>query len=133
MSSVSLFDIISVIVPDPDAPNPNIFLWIHASAAETVVVNPNVINTSSANGWSTFFVNDNPTFSPRSLPRDFPDYISLDRSVFEHFILADDLFPKALQRLTICLSVNNNLPGKLVSSSPKIFNDNPRVTSVAFL
>ena len=50
MSSVSLFDIISVIVPDPDAPNPNIFLRIHASAAETVVVNPNVINTSLANG-----------------------------------------------------------------------------------
>ena len=132
MSSVSLFDIISVIVPDPDAPNPNIFLWIHASAAETVVVNPNVINTSLANGWSTFFVNDKPTFSPRSLPRNFPDYISLDRSVFEHFILADDLFPKALQRLTICLSVNNNSPGKLVSLSPNIFDDNPRVTSVAF-
>ena len=96
MSSVSLFDIISVIVLIPDALNRKIFVWIHASAAEAVVVNPNVINTLLANGWSAFFVYDKSTFSnsPRSLPRNPPDYISLDSSVFEHFMLVDDLFAK---------------------------------------
>ena len=135
MSSVSLFDIISVIVLIPDAPNSKIFVWIHASAAEAVVVNPNVINTLLTNGWSAFFVYDKPAFSnsPSSLPRNAPDYISLDSSVFEHFMLTEDLFAKALQKPMICLSVNKNLWGKLVSSSPKIFDDNPRVTSLYFL
>ena len=36
----------------------------------------------------------------------------------------DDLLAKALRRFKICLLVNNNLWGKLVSSSPIIFDDN---------
>ena len=38
MSSISSFDIISVVVP-----NPKIFLCIPASAADTAAVNPNGI------------------------------------------------------------------------------------------
>ena len=42
-------------------------------------------------------------------------------------MFADELLTKALRRLWTCVSINNNL-GKLVSSSPKIFDDNLRVT-----
>ena len=47
-------------------------------------------------------------------------------------MLADDLFAKALRRLVTRLSVNNILTGKLVLSSPIIFDDYLRVTLVAF-
>ena len=36
--------------------------------------------------------------------------------VFNNFILADELFAKALQSFESCLSVTNNLCGKLISS-----------------
>ena len=36
------------------------------------------------------------------------DRIMLDSRVFDNFILADELFAKALHRLEICLSVNND-------------------------
>ena len=44
MSSISLFDIISVVSPDP-----NIFLCISASAAGDAAVNPKGIKTLLAN------------------------------------------------------------------------------------
>ena len=50
MSSISLFDIISVAFPDP-----NIFLCIPASAADADAVNPEEIKTFLANGLITFF------------------------------------------------------------------------------
>ena len=40
--------------------------------------------------------------------------ILFDSWVFYCFILADKFFEKALQSLTSCVSVNNNLCGKLV-------------------
>ena len=49
MFSISLFDIISVVVPDP-----KIFLCIPASAAEAAAVNPNGIKTLLPNGLITF-------------------------------------------------------------------------------
>ena len=55
MSSISLFDIISVVFPDP-----NIFLCIPASAAYAVAVNPKGIKPLLANGLITFFINGNP-------------------------------------------------------------------------
>ena len=70
MSSISSFDIISVVVlllwPDP-----NIFLCIPASAADAAAVNPKGIKTLLANGLITFFISGNPVFSngPRSLPK----------------------------------------------------------------
>ena len=40
----------------------------------------------------------------------------LDSSVLDNFLSADELFVKASQSLKTCLSVNNKLRGKLVSS-----------------
>ena len=45
MPSVSLFDIISVVVPDP-----KIFLCIPASTADAAAVNSNLIETLLVNG-----------------------------------------------------------------------------------
>ena len=48
--------------------------------------------------------------------------------------LADKLFPKALQSLETCLSVNNDLFGKLVPSieSPITTDERSTVASVPF-
>ena len=48
-SSISLFDIINVVFPDP-----NIFLCIPASAADAAAVSPKGINTILANGLIKF-------------------------------------------------------------------------------
>ena len=45
------------------------------------------------------------------------NYTILESRVFNHFILADELFAKALQGLETYVSVDNNLLRKLVSSS----------------
>ena len=45
-----------------------------------------------------------------------PDCIILDNFVFENLILADELFAKALQTFETCVSVNNNLCEKLLST-----------------
>ena len=49
-------------------------------------------------------------------------------------ILADELFAKDLQGFTTCLLLDNNLCGKLVSSSelPIKFDDSLKTTSVSF-
>ena len=58
MSSISSFDIIRVVVPDP-----KIFLCIPASSADATAVNPNGIKTLLENGLITFFINGNAVFS----------------------------------------------------------------------
>ena len=70
MSFISSFEIIKVVVPDP-----NIFLCIPASAADAAAVNPKGIKTLLANGLITFFINGNPVFSngPSNLLRNPPD------------------------------------------------------------
>ena len=78
-SSVSLFDIISVVL----LPDPNNFLCIPASAADAadaVAVNPNGINTLLTNGFITLFINGNPVFNngPSHLPKNPPDFIIFD-------------------------------------------------------
>ena len=75
MSSISSFDIISVVVSEP-----KIFLCIPASDVDAAAVDPNGIKTLLANGLITFFINGNPVFSngPRSLPRNPPDCIISD-------------------------------------------------------
>ena len=49
-------------------------------------------------------------------------------------MLADKLFPKALQRFATCLLVKNNLCGKLVSSLefPIMFDASLKITSDLF-
>ena len=49
-------------------------------------------------------------------PRIPPNFIILNSSVFENFILADKPFAKALRIFETCVSVNLNLCRKLVSS-----------------
>ena len=95
------------------------FLCIPASATDAAAVNPNGINTLLANGWITLFINGNPVLSnePRSLPRNLPNCTILDNWVFDSLILTDELCAKALWRFLTCLSVNNNLCGRLVSTS----------------
>ena len=51
---------------------------------------------------------------------------------FNNFILAKELFAKALQRLETCVLVNNNWWGKLFSllESPSIFDERFEVSLV---
>ena len=53
-------------------------------------------------------------------------YTILDTWVFEYFILADELFAKALQSHETCISINNNSCEKLVSKLelPITFDEN---------
>ena len=129
MSSISSFDIISAVVP-----NPKTFLCIPVSAADAAAINLNAIKTLLGNGLITFFINGSPVFNngPRSLPRNPPDYIILDNWVFDNLTPVHELFAKTLGRFATYLLLNNNLWGKLVSSSelPIIFDDNLKTTSV---
>ena len=103
-------------------PDPDIFLCIPASAAD------------AADGLITLFICGNPVFSngPRSLPRNPPDCITLDIRVFDNLISFDDLPAKPLRRFAARWLVNNNLWGKLVSSSSITFDCNLKITSVLF-
>ena len=76
ISSISSFDIISAIVPNPDS-----FLGTPVSAAAIAAVNPNGTSTFLAKNVSTFFINLRPTFiSCRRNPlRNQPDCIILGR------------------------------------------------------
>ena len=65
VSCISSFEIISVVIPDP-----NIFSWIAASVADAAAVNPNGIKTLLANRLSTFPIKCKPVFcnGPKSPP-----------------------------------------------------------------
>ena len=134
MSSISSFDIISVVLLC--LTDPNIFLCIPASAADAAAVYPDGIKTLLVNGSITFFINGNPGFSngPRNLPRNPPDCVILDNWVLDNLISAGELFAKDLRRSAICLLVNYNLWGKLVSPSELLikFAHNFKTTSVSF-
>ena len=96
------------------APDPNIILWIAASAVDAAVVNPYDIKRTLANGLSAFPIKGNPVFShgPKGLTKISPDCHILYNWVFDTFILPDEPFAKALQSFKICVLVNNNLCGK---------------------
>ena len=83
-----------------------------------------------------FFINGNPVFRNglRNLRRNSPNCAILDKWAFDNLISVDELFAKALLRFVTCLLVNNNLWGKLVSSSKlsTIFDYNLKTTSVLF-
>ena len=53
---------------------------------------------------------------PKSLPKNPPDCPILCYWVFDNFILAEELFAKALESLETCVLVTNNLCGKISSS-----------------
>ena len=92
MSFISSFEIIKVVVPDP-----NIFLCIPASAADAAAVNPKGIKTLLANGLITFVINGNPVFSngPSNLPKHLPDLIILEIWALESFKPVDILLLNA--------------------------------------
>ena len=54
ISSISSFEIINVVVPDP-----NIILWITQSVVDVAAVNSNGIKTLLANGLSKFPIIEN--------------------------------------------------------------------------
>ena len=118
-SSISSLEIIKVVNPAL-----KIFLWIAASVADAAAVNPNGIKTLLANGLSTFPIKGNPVFSngPKILPRYPHDCPILRNWVFDNFILAEELFAKALRSFETCVLVNNNLRGKLFLSLEPPFN-----------
>ena len=68
----------------------------------------------------------------KSLTENPPDCPMFCSWVFDNFILADELFAKALWGLKTCVLLNNNLCGRLFSSleSPTTFDENCKVTSV---
>ena len=113
--SISSFQTVSVI------PNPNIFFWIADTTA-----NPNDLKMLLANGFSTFLSKDKPVLNngPETLSRNSPNYIIIDSWVFKNFTLFDEALPNPFQILQTCVSVNNNLCRKLVSSMklPIIFD-----------
>ena len=113
ISFISLLEIVNVVLSDP-----NIFLWIAASVADTAAINYNGIKTVLANGLSIFFNKGNPIFSngPKSLPKNSPNCANLCKWVFDCFILSNELFAKALQSFEKCVLVNNSLCGNLCSS-----------------
>ena len=83
MSSISLFEVIDTVVPDPTF---FFFSWIPASDAAAYAVNANGIKTLLANILSTFSIFSN---DPRGLPRAYPECTVLDKWIFDNFILAD--------------------------------------------
>ena len=88
-------------------------------------------NTRLANDLSIFFVNGNPTFnnSPRNLSRNSPNCIILDGWLFDILCcLMTYLQGPCKDFLPVCQS--RTLWEKLVSSSPIIFDNNLRITSV---
>ena len=110
-------------------------LWTVASVAAAGAVNTNGIKALLANGLSKL-IKGKPVFSngTRSLPKNPPDCPILYNWVFVNFILADELFARALWSLETYVLVNNNLYGKLVSSLelPIIFDESLNVASEPF-
>ena len=94
MSSISLFDIISVIVlllPDPKIFYVFLHLLLMVLQFDGAAVNPKGIKMLLANGLITIFINDNPVFSngPSNLPKNPPNCIILDNQVFNNLISVD--------------------------------------------
>ena len=107
ISFISLVEIIDVVLSDL-----NIFLWIAGSVADPAASNSNGIKTLLSNGFITFPITDNPVFNngPKTLPKNPP---VLCYWVFDNFVLAEELFAKALGSFETCVLVRNNLCWKL--------------------
>ena len=129
ISFISSFENINVATPDLE-----IFLWIVTSVVDAAV-NPNGSKTLWANDLTTFFSKGNSAFSygPKSLPKNTSDCTILCNWVFDNFILADELFGKALQSLETCVLIRNNVWEKLLSSFATTFYQIFKVTSVPIL
>ena len=78
-----------------------IFLLNATSVTDAAAVNPNGIKTLLANGSSIFFINGIPVFSNGT--RSPPDCAILDSQSFDNFILAVELFVKALNHVYLLI------------------------------
>ena len=140
MPSILSFDIMSAVLCEAESkvclPDSTILLCIPVSAADAAAVITNGTKTLLANGLINFLFNGNPFFNnrPKSLPKNPPDWIILDNRAFDSLISADELFAKTLRRFAVCLLVNNNSCGKLVSSLKlaMVFDNNLKTNSVFF-
>ena len=89
------------------------FLWIATSIGDAAAVNLNGIKRLLANGLSLFPIKGNPVFNngpkclfnngPKCLSKNSPDCPILRNSVFDNFILAEQLLAKALQSFETCV------------------------------
>ena len=105
ISFLSSSEIVNVAKPDR-----NIYVWVVESVVNDSAVNPDGIKTFLANGLSKFPIEGNLVFYKG--PKNSLDCSILCIWVFDNFILAEELFSKALQRFETCVLVNNNLCGK---------------------
>ena len=105
------------------------FLFIAASVADAAAVRP-----STPNGLITDFSKGNPDFNNGAQNLKNSPFCILLNCAFENLISVDVWLAKALRRFATCLLFNNNLCGKLASSSelPIIFDDNLKITSTPF-
>ena len=107
-------------------------MFIAAFVADAAAVKPSIPNS-----LTTDFNKGNPDFNNGIKNFKNPPFCILVNCAFENLISADaDVWlSNAFLRLKFCLLVNNNLLGKLVSSSelPTILDDNLKTTSVPFL
>ena len=129
ISLISSLEIINVVLYEAKSegqPDPKIFLSM----------NPTGIKMLLANGLNTFPIKGNQIFGngPKSLPKNSPVWSILCYWIFDNFILAEELFPKAWWGFETCVLVNNNLCGKFFSSleSPTTFSKNFKSISVPF-
>ena len=132
ISFISSLVTIDVVLPDL-----NIFLWIAASVSDAAAaVNRNGIKTLLPAGLTTLFIKGNTVFSnySKSLSKNPLDCPILCNWVFDDFILAEELFAKALQSFETFLLVNSNLCGKLFLSLELsiTFDESFKVTLVSF-
>ena len=78
ISFICSFEIINAVVREAKSegqPDPNIFLRIASSVADTAAVNPNGNKRISSNDFNIFLIKGKPVFSNgrRSLPKNPPD------------------------------------------------------------
>ena len=91
ISFISLFEIINVVhfaKSKGCVADRNIFSWIGASAVDATAVNPNDIKTLLGNfSVKNYKYKENPFFSnsPKSLPKNLPDYPVLCNWVLDTF------------------------------------------------
>ena len=131
VSFISLLEIISAILPDP-----NIFYEEPHLLFQQLLLILTVLKRFKLNGLSTFSIKGNPVFNngPKSLPKNTSDCSVLCNCVFDNFMSADEPFPKALQSFETYVLVNNNLCRKLfpLLEPPIIFDQIFKATSVPF-
>ena len=95
-SFISSFEIINVVIPDP-----NIFLYIAASVPDAAAINPNGIKTLLANGFNTFLLTAIQflVMVLKFYPKILLIFLLYATEYFNNFILAEELLYKPSKRV----------------------------------